>query len=109
MNDMTVVDILKATREKISDPRHWTQGFFALDRKGFPTPALSEDAVSWCLEGALLNACTENYSKAWNVIVEIAGDIPTRFNDSHTHADVIALLDKAIAECERGSHASTAF
>ena len=101
---MTPLETLKAARDLISDPARWTQGEYARDADGEEVKAWSEDAACFCAYGAiqrfteredsevdfyLKKACSEKFQS----------DVVT-INDTHTHAEVIALFDAAIAELE---------
>lgn len=100
-------EILVAARDIISDPKHWTQGYYALDMYGAHREAQSKDAVCFCSLGAVAKAAGRNTGVAHpNKGVELSylidainredvGDI-VHFNDSHDHAEVLAAFDKAI-------------
>ena len=95
---MTTLQTLKAAREKITDPLRWTQGTWARDVQGWPVER-DGDAACWCAWGAVtsvkagvgaeLAACDELHKSAGGSFIA--------FNDTHTHAEVLALFDKAIA------------
>jgi hypothetical protein len=111
MSEATVLDVLTGARELLNIPERWTQQFSARDGEGYPIDPTAPEAVCWCLLGAL--SCQ---------IEDLTGDRPrentvlwsdTRhtlydyldaeksisgFNDSHTHEEVVALLDKIIAQ-----------
>jgi hypothetical protein len=93
--EVNTKELLTKTRELIADPKHWRQGS-------------NIGRGSYCLLEAL--RATDNTIKmltdttAYKILAEetrIALDgTPiglARYNDTHSHADVIALLDKAIA------------
>ncbi len=101
---MTPLETLKAARQLITDPAKWTQGEYARDADGNEVRAWSEDAACFCAYGAiqrvtgvedneadffLMRACTKKFE------VEVI-----HLNDTHTHAEVLALFDAAIAELE---------
>lgn len=106
-------DQLEAVYRLIEDPKRWTQEAFAknaagedindgydVNDEGEPLTdeecATHPDAQCWCLFGAAYKCGI--YHNQW---LEIALS-PTdkldvaRFNDSHTHAEVLALLTTAI-------------
>lgn len=64
---MRTVDILRAAREKIARPEHWTKGMYARATDGEYAAPRSPRAVCWCALGA-----------------------------AATHAEVLAAFDKAI-------------
>jgi hypothetical protein len=101
---MTPLKTLKAARQLISDPAKWTQGEVARDKSGKGLDhALSGGAVCWCSLGAIRKV-VENYDdfdEAYDILRD-KGKIKqiANFNDTHTHAEVLALFDAAIAELE---------
>jgi len=103
---MTPLETLKAARDLISDPARWTQGEYARDADGIVIRPWSKNATCFCAYGAiqrftetedavseadffLKKTCTEKFQL----------DVVT-LNDTHTHAEVLALFDAAIAELE---------
>lgn len=112
--EQTALDILQDVRKLLESPRSWTKRAFARDASGRETGNY-HDAACWCLLGAI-NKCARVASFAdphyfdarehiKRAVVEIAGpgspDVPTTtasFNDapSTSHADILAVLDKAI-------------
>ena len=111
---MTPLQTLKAARDLISDPARWTQRFKALDEFCLPVDPTSEKAICFCSLGALQNVTgLSRYhqpvfeaAKALNrklpIYLTLGDDEAdfTDFNDTHTHAEVLALFDAAIAELE---------
>jgi hypothetical protein len=102
---MTPLETLKAARQLITDPAKWTQGEFARDVDGSASFALSERAHCYCALGALEKVIgrpdyTDAYDKLWRVCRTKFGTDVAAFNDTHTHAEVLALFDAAIAELE---------
>lgn len=96
--EMTVKEVLIAARAKIADPANWTQGMLARDASGIPVEVCSSRAACWCAVGAvaesapyeLTNTTVEFLNKAAGMQIET-------FNDTHTHAEVLAKFDEAIA------------
>ena len=106
---MDTVEILKKARELISDESRWTQGWYAKNNNGAWTSWIGPDAVCFCSIGAmahvskdavfviesspafaaLASAMQEDHDQHENVVAE--------FNDMHTHAEVLAAFDRAIA------------
>ncbi len=106
---MTPLDVLKGARELLSDEKRWTKGALARDKDGHETGiAVDPDAVCWCAYGAIEHCNKEGYGAeiAMNRVVRGLG-WPSigAFNDadSTTHADVLALFDRAIASLEGGA------
>lgn len=102
-----VIDLLKRARERISAPERWTKGGYAKDAKGFSVAPDAPEAVCWCASGAV-KAESPDGDELYDIrgalslhISGITNGIP-RFNDapSTTHADILALFDRTIAELE---------
>jgi hypothetical protein len=91
---MTPSEILTAARELISAPERWTQEAFARDAGGNSCSEKLERAVCFCSWGAFHRAgysiIAEHFLRS-----EMDG-MPGRFNDTHTHAEVLAAFDRAI-------------
>ena len=95
----TLETLLKA-RDLISDPKRWTQRSFAVHEDGGDCLPEDDGAVCFCAEGALIRASgsklTHGYPKELEKALEAEmGDI-WHFNDTHTHAEVLAAFDAAI-------------
>lgn len=104
-------ELLRAAKAKIEDPKRWTKGDTALDSRGERVGARDATACCWCSMGAL---------SAAGAIVPTGDDPATcmlrrcimprkpygaslvEFNDAPatTHADVMALFERAIAMAE---------
>ena len=80
--------------ELLADAKNWTRGTNARDAQGNEVSSLSEDAVCWCIYGAV----TKCYINEGTTIPlkEISLNVPkglvSMFNDSHAHEEVVALL-----------------
>jgi hypothetical protein len=107
--NMTPLETLKAARQLITDPAKWTQGWFALNANGDRTFGASQQAVCWCALGAidkfdppnffdLPNAQAKDKFERFCLSKNEQG--VSHYNDTHTHAEVLALFDAAIAELE---------
>ncbi len=101
---MTPLETLRAARQLITDPAKWTQGEYARDADGNEVKAWSEDATCFCAYGAIQRV-TEHEDSEADFFLRKAG--MSKFginvidlNDTHTHAEVLALFDAAIAELE---------
>jgi hypothetical protein len=102
---MTTLDVLKAARERISDPARWTQGDYARLLNDEGCGGTHPEAVKWCAYGALSVAGRPHIgpinaaSDAIESLLADDGYCPdlVDFNDTHTHAEVLALFDAAIA------------
>lgn len=103
---MKTLEHLKAVRELLSDESHWTQGEAARSEDGRAVSPQEKEACSWCLIGAAIKVAEEG-SDAHQILraLKEAGSIKYvhHFNDSHSHAEVLQLLDKAINAHETAS------
>ncbi len=102
---MNTVEILKAARELISDEKRWTQDLLGKDLDGYPVGLdRIEDAVCFCSVGAIIKVAgfTSAHYEARRVLNEhlAVGETIAGFNDTHSHAEVLALFDSVIAEAE---------
>jgi hypothetical protein len=107
------ISIGERVRELLSDERRWTQYTFARLANDEPLNDYNaEDAVCWCLQGAIYhindndNALDRNarhllFSKLESITHY--GDV-SDFNDSifTTHADVLNALDEALTSLRSG-------
>jgi len=103
----TAVDILTAARDLISDRNRWTTGYLARDANGDRCGVSDGGASCWCAEGAVYRASDalrdgsrRLESEALVILADAVtypfGSIPA-FNDATSHADVLALFDRAIS------------
>ena len=103
MNNPNKETLLKV-KNLIANRENWVQGTFAKDKYNFSCPPWSTNACKFCLLGALeyVNSPVTTYEHLNKLLDEhtlppwmadLAG-----FNDTHSHDDVMAFLDKAI-EC----------
>lgn len=104
---MTIVEVLRAARAKITDPKHWTRHVNARDADGEPISPSDPSAVCWCSYGAIAavdpeddagtNACDFLHDAArektghWGV---------SALNDDGEHSDVLSMFDRAIELAE---------
>ncbi|MBD9544279.1 hypothetical protein IB276_33070 [Ensifer sp. ENS04] len=99
---MTPLDLLTEAQKLIRDPKHWTQGVYARNKDGNEVSSRNPDAVCFCSMGAIYVAAGEHlYEKPHleavrllNTVIDIDAGIP-RFNDTHTHEEVMELFDRA--------------
>lgn len=92
---------LRTAREYITDPAHWTQGHYGYY---VYTYGEIEDAGCYCAVGAVFKACNSSglpLENELDIVARRAGvddDDEHRlfigFNDTHTHEEVLAALDK---------------
>lgn len=92
---METINILKRARELIKDRKNWCQ-FSAIISKG------ADGSFAYCALGALNRISSASFYEigvAGNELrkdPEVKGSIAI-FNDTHTHAEVLALFDRRIA------------
>jgi len=111
---MTPLEVLKGARALISEPSRWTRYACARDRHGLAVFSCSEAAVCWCLDGAVRKIAYGNnwkYSDAGKQLGLVMSIRPilnkatnsqefTDWQDAHTHAEVLSMLDQTIANLE---------
>jgi hypothetical protein len=101
--DDSVLEKLLEVRALIEEPEHWTQGSFAKDASGKHTNAMSPTATCWCLIGALRKVTGGDSSNPQSINTFVAltnvteGTSISLFNDTHTHDEIISVIDAAIA------------
>lgn len=101
---MTNLEILKAARELLSDPKRWTQYRLARDENG--NEAEVENGCSFCMLGAIAKVSNVDPYTNYNTVCDVLYDVMPmglgigEFNDRSTHAEVLAIMDKAIAKLE---------
>lgn len=108
---MAVRDALVAIRELLSVPERWTKGADSRDANGDPAGLYSErGAVCWCLDGAIFATAGKFGVASRDVMNVVDRQVRRRVGDEHynaptynddettTHADILSLLDEAIAE-----------
>lgn len=97
---MTTVEILRAARSKIEKEENWTQEELAVTGDGIPVMPWNPAAAAWCAVGAiqaikdkgvdLVRDCYQPLRDA------AAPQSISDYNDTHTHAEVLDLFDRAI-------------
>lgn len=111
-----ISEVLKAARELITDPKRWTQGWFARTIQDGQVGPEHKFAVCFCSLGALYKAepglwqleedgdgdGQETTSDAIEFLQKFCdghhGMDIAMFNDNRTHKEVLELFDKAIEE-----------
>ncbi len=107
---MTPLEILIAARKLIEKEENWLQGIDAKTADGNMCSATHPAARMFCASGALANVCNYYYHetrKAGRFLNKAAGTPDEGaneivgcpyiiYNDSHTHAEVLAMFDRAI-------------
>lgn len=109
-------DCLVRVRTLLENPARWTRREIARDALGKPTASeFSEDAARWCLTGAARVVCRDSAPAILSAIAgfinlpyncpagldcpECTSDNVVTFNDnsSTSHADILRVVDEAIA------------
>lgn len=109
--EMTVSQVLEASKAVIEKPEHWTTRYLARDSYGVNTQPFSKGATCWCSIGAIDKVYDEygvsgdlrqQAIRALEVALDEAGedDCVAEFNDTRTHAEVMMLWNKAIAKAK---------
>lgn len=108
---MTASEVLRKARALIEKPENWTQGVEARNVHGEDVSVLSHEACRWSLIGAVRyvvcsgDSYDSELSRAARQALRKAGGMALLsdaydFNDTHTHAEVLSLFDRAIAAAE---------
>lgn len=100
---MNTLEILTAARAKIADEKNWCQGEYARDVDGVSTGANNSEACSWCSFGSIASIVGgfKGVYTSSEFLEKFMGDDIAKYNDSHTHSEVLAAWDWAIAECAK--------
>lgn len=116
MNKQQVIEKLKLGRALIADRSRWTQGAYARSSsdplkdghlRGTHCQVRSDRAVCWCSVGALKKVAVfeVNESPLYKELLKTVTDNSTydsveSFNDSSSHAAVLAMWDATIERLE---------
>lgn len=95
---MKISEHLKAAKALIDTPDKWTQGAYARNHQGYETRINSSDACQHCSYGAL--AAKEAPHACFMLLYKEMENNIIRFNDHHTHQEVMAMWDRAIELAE---------
>ena len=95
----TVKEILVAARAIIANEENWTQGAYAKDKDGSSIGVNYSNAVCFCSIGAIRKITMFPFD-AMKVLRNHMEDSIIAFNDGHTHKEVLAAWDEAIASLE---------
>ena len=105
-NDKLILDTLHGMRELLAEPSRWTQKVSARDAAGKSRDATDPCATSFCLVGAAQRVSPQGPTGVYYGLVtkHLADTLGRRwgiglakYNDTHTHTEVLALLNTAIA------------
>lgn len=98
---MTALEIAERAYALIEDPARWTTNFFARNKQGGASvEPESQQATCWCSLGAVRRVIGPELINAEAEIARAleaaTGEWITEFNDTHSHAEVLAGWRKAI-------------
>lgn len=99
-------EVLRRARARIEKPENWCQKYYAVNEQGMAVAPESKEACSWCSEGALLTIAGMSFNERRRTLLylDAVTGLSTlgagHFNDTHTHAEVLDLFDRAIALAE---------
>lgn len=99
----TTKEILIAARKTIENPGNWCRGAVALDAENQPVGSWDSSACKWCAYGAISKFAgfgSELMRVLDTLEDHLCGVKIGDYNDTHNHAEVLAMFDKAIAKCE---------
>jgi hypothetical protein len=111
------VRILRKVRRVLGDPKLWAQGHYACDASGVECDANDPKAARWCVVGGVYRAgrvkngaggylgnVTWAQRQAFDALAVATPEPWTsaQYNDRHTHEEVMAVLDDAIALLTEG-------
>ena len=103
----TIQHTLHGMRELLAEPSRWTQGAFARDKEGSDQAVAHPEATCFCLVGAARIVTHLDDDVTNTVVAHLAAITRQRgcscvalYNDASTHAEVLDLLDTAIAKLE---------
>lgn len=109
MSQREILKVLEQARSLIADEACWLQKVYAEDEYGHGVDPTDTAACAWCATGSIIRAsrsyegdsCHRAYLELAAHLPEDREDYPfwriANFNDSHTHAEVLFLFDRAIA------------
>lgn len=103
----TTREVLIEARKLIEKPDGWCRGTDAKDESGRCVRCDDPHARSFCAVGALARVSDKHEFES--AYLALRRGLPTRggvatFNDTHTHAEVIAAFDRAIEAAQEPTH-----
>jgi hypothetical protein len=107
MKKISARQFLVEVKELIKSPCYWCKNAWAKTKRGIGVQPDHPEARRWCLGGAM--RCIDKkypgndaYTKAHRKVKEVIKNCAViDFNDSHTHKEVIEVLDTAINSLTR--------
>ena len=101
----TTAEVLKQARALISDEANWTRNSYARTASGEPIGPSDTAACKFCSIGALVKY--SDWETAHGDMLDLLAYVMqaevAEFNDTHTHAEVLAAFDAAISKAEGGA------
>lgn len=110
----TPLSTLTRVRALLATPERWAQSWYAYTADGQRTSSLNPLACRWCLRGAIARVCEAEGAQISQIaaVTELAATLRVspdglpsaevmRFNDVHSHAEVLTLLDQTIERLSR--------
>lgn len=104
---MASAKILRAARQRITDPKNWTRDAYARDEAGRDTYTNGDCdfAVCWCAYGALgaegSGVLTPEADILFQAALELYEKGPVEINDALGHEAVLRVYDRAIEIAEQ--------
>jgi len=97
---MTTLEVLRATRELLSEQTRWARGNYAYDSEGNIVDPNASTAVRFCVIGAMWRS--SNSGQAFKIAEALAGSVPKlgSCNDIFGYRQVMRWLDAQIAQQE---------
>lgn len=99
----SVREVLTKARELIADEKRWTRDCSARNAAGNYVSVFDDSAACWCASGAIWKASAAQVNLCETAMACLRHECRmgvAGFNDRHTHAEVLAAFDRAIAACE---------
>ena len=97
-------EVLRAARKLIERPERLCKGEYSVDINGAPLPyERRSESVAFCSAGAVIAAGGDGFDSRESALVhlrKVMGDNIPKFSDAHTHPEVLAAFDRAIALAE---------
>lgn len=91
--------VLIDARALITPEANWTQTYLARDKYNHPIPPTHPNAACWCMYGALIHQGL-TFGQLSRGIPGVYEFKIGNYNNTHTHAEVLALLDELINQNE---------
>lgn len=109
------MDALHSLKALLAEPHSWTKMALARNAARISVPPTSNDAICWCLTGAMMKVSSGGETQLSlsrlissgisNIVAPYAYRGIEPWNDTFArgHSDVVKLIDDTIANCEVSS------